>query len=203
MSIVQSIEQLEALYGFPGETSTVKVTPALTPEYRAFVEASPFLALATAGAEGLDCSPRGDAESVLRIADDTTLHMPDRAGNNRIDSLRNIVRDPRVALLFFLPGCVTTLRINGTAEVSIDEQLLESFLVEGKQPRSVVVIHINEVYFQCGRAVVRSELWNPQRFVDPAALPSVGEILAKLSDNRVGGQQYDEEWPERARKTLW
>jgi hypothetical protein len=203
MSTIDSVEQLESLYGFPGETSTVKVTHALTPEYREFVEASPFLALATCGPEGLDCSPRGDMRSVLRIADDTTLQMPDRPGNNRIDSLRNIVRDPRVALLFFLPGCVTTLRINGSACISIDSRVLEAFAIEGKEPRSVIVVHIHEVYFQCGRAIVRSELWNPNRFVDPGTLPTVGEILAKLSDNRLGGERYDEGWPSRSRKTLW
>lgn len=203
MSTVDSIAQLESIYGLPGEASTVKVTDSLIPEYRAFVEASPFVALATCGPEGLDCSPRGDRHRVLEIADDTTLHMPDRRGNNRVDSLRNIVRDKRVALLFFLPGSVTTLRVNGEAHISIDSQLLNAYSVDGKQPRSVIIVHIHEVYFQCGRAIVRSELWNPDRFVDSEKLPTAGEILAKLSDNRVGGEPYDKEWPERARKTLW
>lgn len=203
MATIESIEQLESIYGLPAETSTVKVTPALTPEYREFVEASPLLALATCGPEGLDCSPRGDRNGVLKIVSDSTLHLPDRRGNNRADSLRNIVRDPRVALLFFLPGCVTTLRINGKAQISIDSDLLDSFSVEGSKPRSVIVVEIEEVYFQCGRAIVRSELWNPDHFIDPGTLPTAGEILAKLSDNRVGGKPYDEEWPSRARKTLW
>lgn len=203
MSIIQSVEQLEAIYGLPGETSTVKVTSELTPEYLAFVNASPFMALATCGPEGLDCSPRGDRDSVVRVADSRTVYIPDRRGNNRIDSLRNVVRDPRVALLFFLPGCVTTLRINGRAVVSVDEQLLESLAVENQKPRSVIVVAINEVYFQCGRAIVRSDLWNPERFLDPQTLPTPGEILAKLSNERVGGESYDKEWPTRARCSLW
>ena len=190
MSDIENVEQLEAIYGFPGETSTIKVTSSLTSDYRAFVAASPFLALATSGPEGLDCSPRGDLHEVVRIVDDTTLHLPDRRGNNRIDSLRNIVRDPRVALLFLLPGSGNTLRINGAASVSIDEQLLESFSIEGKRPRSVVVIRIHEVYFQCARAIVRSDLWNPDRFIDTGSVPTAGQILANLSDNRVGGESY-------------
>ncbi len=203
MTSVQRIEQLEAIYGTPGETSTVKVTGTLIPEYRAIVEASPFVALATCGPEGLDCSPRGDSHCVAHVADDKTLYIPDRRGNNRIDSLRNIVRDPRVALLFFLPGCVTTLRINGNAFIHIDSELLSSFAVEGQVPRSVIVVKIQEVYFQCGRAMVRSELWNPDRFIDPKSLPTAGSILAKLSHQRVGGEAYDREWPTRARETLW
>lgn len=203
MTIVQSIEQLEAIYGTPAESSTLKVTNALTPEYRRLVEASPFLALATCGPEGIDCSPRGELGELVRIVDDKTLQLPDRSGNNRVDSLRNIVRDPRIALLFFLPGCVTTLRINGRARVSIDGALLEQFAVNGKSPRSVVVIGIEEVYFQCGRAILRSELWNSERFLSPESLPSAGEILASLSENRVGGESYDREWPTRARNSLW
>lgn len=203
MSKIETIEQLEAIYGSPGESSIVKVTSSLSSDYRAFVEASRFLALATSGPEGLDCSPRGDLREVVRMIDEKTLHLPDRRGNNRIDSLRNIVRDPRVALLFLLPGSGITLRINGAASITTDGQLLESFSVEGKLPRSVVVIHIHEVYFQCARAIVRSELWNPDRFIDADSIPTAGQILANLSDNQVGGESYDRQWPERARKTLW
>jgi uncharacterized protein len=203
MSIIESIEQLEALYGFPGETSTVKVTNKLTQDYRRMIEASPFLALATCGPEGLDCSPRGDRHQVITILDDHTLHLPDRMGNNRTDSLRNIVRDPRVALLFLLPGCGNTLRVNGNAHISVDAKLLESHRVEGKAPRSVIVIQIDEVYFQCARAIVRADLWNPEHYLDASTLPSAGEILANLSEQRVGGASYDSEWPERAKRTLW
>jgi PPOX class probable FMN-dependent enzyme len=203
MSIITSIEELEAIYGFPAETSTVKVTPFITDDYRAFILASPFLTLATSGPEGLDCSPRGDVPGFVRVVDQKTLLLPDRRGNNRVDSLRNVVRDPKVALLFLLPGSGMTLRINGQAQLSIDPELLGSFAVEGKAPRSVMVIHVDEVYFQCARAIVRSELWNPQRFVDPDSLPTPGQILAHLTENRIGGEAYDQEWPERACKTLW
>ena len=203
MTTVTTIEELEALYGQPGETSTVKEADWLTPQYRSLMEASPFVALATAGPEGLDCSPRGDAGQAVRIVDDRTVMMPDRRGNNRCDSLRNIVRDERVALLFLIPGSGTTLRLNGTAHLSIDPDLLASFAVKGQAPRSVIVIGVQRVYFQCARAIVRSELWNPARHVDPASLPTPGDILAVMSQARVGGRAYDEEWPERAAKTMW
>ncbi|MDP1599735.1 pyridoxamine 5'-phosphate oxidase family protein [Phenylobacterium sp.] len=203
MTIITTIDELEALYGQPGETSTVKEADWLTPQYRALMEASPFVALATAGSEGLDCSPRGDAGQAVRIVDDRTVMMPDRRGNNRCDSLRNIVRDERVALLFLIPGSGTTLRLNGTAHLSVDPHLLAWFAVKGQAPRSVIVIAIQRVYFQCARAIVRSELWNPERHVDPASLPTPGDILAAMSQARVGGRAYDEEWPERAAKTMW
>lgn len=203
MSIVTNVAQLEALYGEPNEASTVKVTNHVTAEYRALIEVSPFAALATVGPEGLDCSPRGDAPGFVRVQDARTLLMPDRRGNNRIDSLRNIVRDPRVALMFMIPGSGTTLRINGRAQVSTDQKLCDSFVMEGKTPRSVVVIAVDEVYFQCARAIVRSDLWNPARHIDPKKLPTPGAILAALSDDRVGGKAYDDEWPGRAQKTLW
>src|SRR6201991_1308697 len=154
MSVVATIEQLEAIYGIPGESSTVKVADTITPSYRVLIEKSPFAALATSGPEGLDCSPRGDLPGFVRIHDDKTLMLPDRRGNNRIDSLRNIVRDPRIALLFLIPGSGTTLRVNGRAHLSIDPDLLASFVMDGKAPRSVIVMKIEEMYFQCARAIV-------------------------------------------------
>jgi len=202
-TIICTVAELEALYGIPSEASTVKEVDWLTPHYRAYIEASPFMALATSGPEGLDCSPRGDKPGFVRIHDDKTLMLPDRRGNNRVDSLRNIVRNPRVGLLFLIPGVGNTLRVNGQAHLSIDPDLLNSFAVEDKAPRSVTVIAVETVYFQCARALVRSELWNPERHVDPRSLPSAGEILAALSDNRVGGVTYDREWPGRAAKTMW
>src|SRR5215470_11583423 len=203
MSIVATIEQLEAIYGFPGETSTVKVAERITPSYRVLIEKSPFAVLATSGPEGLDCSPRGDVPGFVRIHDQMTLMMPDRRGNNRIDSLRNIVRDPRVALLFLIPGCANTLRVNGRAQITVDPELLASFRMDGKAPRSVIVITVDEIYFQCARAIVRSDLWNPDRHVDPIFLPTAGQILAEMSGNRVGGEDYDRAWPERARQSMW
>ena len=201
--IVTAVADLEALYGQPAEAATVKEVARITPHYRAYIEASPFVSLATSGPEGLDCSPRGDRPGFVRVHDDKTLMLPDRRGNNRIDSLRNIVRDPRVALLFMIPGVGNTLRVNGRAHLSVAPDLLESFAVEEKAPRSVTVIEVDAVYFQCARALVRSELWNPARHVDPKSLPSAGQILAALSGERVGGETYDREWPGRAAATMW
>ena len=137
MSRITTIEQLEALYGLPGETSTVKEVDRVIPEYAAFIAASPFVALATSGPGGLDCSPRGDLAGFVRVADERTLVMPDRHGNNRADSLRNIIRDGRVGLLFLVPGSGTTLRVNGRAWITTDAGLRESFAVDGKAARSV------------------------------------------------------------------
>jgi uncharacterized protein len=203
MTEVTTIEQLEAIYGFPNDASTVKVADRVTPAYRALMDKSPFVALATCGPEGLDCSPRGDAPGFVRIDDEKTLMMPDRRGNNRIDSLRNIVCDPRIALLFLIPGCGNTLRVNGRAHLSRDAELLASFKVDGKAPRSVIVMTVEDIYFQCARAIVRAELWNPDKRVDPKTLPTPGQILAAMSDNTVGGEAYDREWPDRARQTMW
>jgi uncharacterized protein len=198
-----TIAELEALYGQPVEAATVKEVSRITPHYRAYIEASPFATLATSGPEGLDCSPRGDKPGFVRVHDEKTLMLPDRRGNNRIDSLRNIVRDPRVALLFLIPGVGNTLRVNGRAHLSVAPDLLASFAVDDKPPRSVTVIEVDAVYFQCARALVRSELWNPARHVDPKSLPSAGQILAALSNDRVGGERYDREWPGRAQQTMW
>jgi hypothetical protein len=195
--------ELEAIYGRPVEAATVKEVNWITPHYRAYIEASPYAALATSGPEGLDCSPRGDRPGFVRVHDEKTLMLPDRRGNNRIDSLRNILRDPKVALLFMIPGVGNTLRVNGRAHLSVAPNLLESFAVEEKAPRSVTVIEVDAVYFQCARALVRSELWNPARHVDPKSLPSAGQILAALSGERVGGETYDREWPGRAAATMW
>jgi uncharacterized protein len=151
MAVIATVEQLEAIYGPTNEASIVKVADWITPSYRLLIEKSPFAALATSGPEGLDCSPRGDLPGFVRIHDDKTLMMPDRRGNNRVDSLRNIVRDPRVALLFLIPGSGSTLRVNGSAQVSVEPDLLASFKVDGKAPRSVIVMTVHEIYFQCAR----------------------------------------------------
>jgi len=201
--MISDITELEAIYGVPVLASTVKEVDRITPHYRALIEASPFVALATSGPEGLDCSPRGDTSGFVRVADERTLVRPDRRGNNRIDSLRNIVRDPRVALLFLIPGSGTTFRVNGRAGISIDPALLDSFSVDGHRPRTVIVVSVEAAYFQCARAIVRSELWNPARHVQDGDIPTPGAILASLSDERVGGPTYDKEWPARAAKTMW
>jgi hypothetical protein len=203
MKTIETLEQLEAIYGVPNAASTVKEIDHLNDAYRALIAASPFAALATVGPEGIDCSPRGDAYGLVRVVDDRTLIMPDRRGNNRIDSLRNIVRDPRCAFLFLIPGSGTCLRVNGVAQIVVDPDLLASFAVDGRSPRSAVRLSIEAAYFQCARAIVRSGLWNPERHVAPADLPTPGQILAQLSGGGVGGEAYDREWPERAAGTLW
>lgn len=204
MHTIATLDELEKIYSVaPVPAALVKEQDRLTPQYRALINASPFVVLATSGPEGLDCSPRGDAGAVVRIEDDRTLLLPDRRGNNRIDSLRNIVRDGRVALLFLIPGSGTTFRVNGRAVLSTDPSLLASFTVEDQPPRSVIVIAIERCYFQCARAILRAELWNPARHVDPRSLPSAGEMLAACSSGEVGGEKYDREWPARAAKSMW
>ncbi|MGJ5205486.1 pyridoxamine 5'-phosphate oxidase family protein [Bradyrhizobium sp. HKCCYLR20261] len=202
MSIITTIEQLEAIYGETGLASTAKVADRVTPHYRVMIEKSPFVALATCGPEGLDCSPRGDLPGFIRIHDDKTLMMPDRRGNNRVDSLRNIVRDPRIGLLFLIPGSGNTLRVNGRGHLSTATDLLESFRMEGKLPRSVLVMTVEEIYFQCARAIVRADLWNPDKRVDARELPTPGQILAAMTAD-IDGAAYDREWPERARQSMW
>ena len=203
MKIIETLEELAAIYaGGLTQASVAKVTDYLTPLYREMIEASPFVALATVGPEGLDCSPRGDIGGVVRIIDDRTLHLPDWRGNNRVDSLSNIVRDPRLALMFLVPGSNTTMRINGRGVVTNEEAILSSFEMDGKHPRTVIVITIDEVYFQCARALIRSELWNPETFIDPRHLPTPG-LMLKAATGDFDHEAYDREWPERAAKTMW
>nr|WP_274709313.1 pyridoxamine 5'-phosphate oxidase family protein [Nitratireductor luteus] len=194
---------MEAIYGKPGTASLVKEVDHIIAPYAAFIEVAPFVALATSGPEGLDCSPRGDEPGFVRVHDERTLLMPDRRGNNRIDSLRNIVRDGRVALLFLVPGSGTTLRVNGSARLSVDPALCDSFAVGGKAPRSVVVVHVETVYFQCARAIQRSRLWDAASQAAALGLPTPGDILDTLTSGEINGAKYDQEWPERAAKTMW
>ena len=202
MIIVENLEQLAGLYGEKSEASLIKVTPSLTPEYRRMIEASPFMALATVGPEGLDCSPRGDAGHVIHIENERTLLLPDWRGNNRIDSLSNIVRDPRVGLMFLIPGSNTAMRVNGRAVLRIDEEITHRFEMDGKHPRSVIVITIVEVYSQCARALLRADLWNPEKHRDPSTLPTVGEMLKGIKST-FDQEAYDREWAGRAAKTMW
>jgi len=201
--IVTSVEALERLYGEPFGPSIAKETDRITVHYRAFIEAAPFFALASAGADGLDCSPRGDAPGFVRVADEKTLLIPDRRGNNRADTLRNILHDPRVALLFLIPGCGETIRVNGRAKISTDPALTQSFVVDGKAPRTVIVVTVDRIYYQCAKAIVRSKLWDASRHIDRASLPSAGTILADLTQGRVGGPEHDRAAPERLKATLY
>ncbi|MEM5472414.1 pyridoxamine 5'-phosphate oxidase family protein [Hoeflea sp. AS60] len=202
MTIIKTVAELEAIYGEISEASLIKVSDRLTEGYRKLIEASPLLALATSGAEGLDCSPRGDPGQVMTIRDDRTLVLPDRRGNNRIDSLLNIVRDGRVALLFLIPGSNSTLRVNGRAEISVDADLLASLAMEGKLPRSAIVITIGEIYFQCARALMRARIWDAEAWPDLATLPTAGSLMRELKHD-FDSQTYDREWPERAKTSMW
>jgi len=196
-------QALQALYGEPGQASLAKEVDHIHPHYRAFIEAAPFAVLATSGPGGLDASPRGDPAGFVAVHDERTLVLPDRRGNNRIDSLRNVLADPRVALLFLVPGIGETLRVNGRAEVRIDPDLLERYAVDGKPPRSVLVVRVETVFFQCSRAIVRSGLWDPARQIPRERLPSTGRMLADLSAGQVDGEAYDRELPARVNSTLY
>ena len=203
-NLVRDEAALEALYGASSAGAIAKEIDYIHPHYRAMIEASPFMVLATSGPEGLDCSPRGDpAGSFVQVVDDKTLLIPDRRGNNRIDSLRNIVRDGRVALLFLIPGVGETLRVNGRATISVAPELIGRFPFNGTLPRSVIVVRAENVYFQCPKAIVRSELWNPDKHISRKSLPSTGTILADITAGMVGGEQYDREYPERLRSTIY
>lgn len=187
----------------PGPTSLDKVADHIHPLYRPYIEASPFAVLATLGPHGLDTSPRGDAPGFVQVADAHTLLLPDRRGNQRIDSLRNLVHDPRCALLFLIPGVGEALRVNGRARISAHPGLREQFVVQGQLPASVLVISVASVYFQCARAIKRSGLWDPRTLVDRATLPSPGAILECLSGQSIDGAEYDSALQPRQAATLY
>src|SRR4249919_2969396 len=170
--LITTMEQLQALYGEKNPNSVIKEIDHINGSYRKLIEAAPFVAVATSGPEGLDCSPKGDARGFVRILDNKTLAIPDRPGNNRIDGFRNIVRDPRIALLFLIPGIGETLRVNGRASITTDPKLLGRFTMDGKLPRSMIVVDVETVFFQCSRALWRSKLWEPSSQVERSRLPS-------------------------------
>jgi PPOX class probable FMN-dependent enzyme len=202
--LIRDEATLTALYGESSPAAIAKEVDYIHPHYRAMIEASPFMVLATSGPEGLDCSPRGDPPgSFVHVLDDKTLLIPDRRGNNRVDSLKNILRDNRVGLLFLIPGVGETLRVNGRASISVDPDLIERFPFRGTLPRTVIVVRVEAVYFQCPKALVRSELWNPDRQISRKALPSTGTILADVTAGMINGEQYDRDYPERLRQTIY
>lgn len=201
--LVTTLEQLDALYGKKNPNSIVKEIDHLSDGYRKLIEAAPFVAIATGGPDGFDCSPKGDAPGFVRILDDKTLAIPDRPGNNRLDGFRNILRDPRIALLFLIPGVGETFRVNGRASISIDPDLMESFAVNGKLPRSVLIVHIETAFFHCSKAIVRSKLWSEETKIDRKSLPSTGTILAELSHGELGGETYDREASEKIKAQLY
>lgn len=202
--MITTIEELEALYGEVSPAAQLKVLDHVSEDYGRFIEASPFLVLSTVGPEGVDCSPRGDPKGFVRIGDDRrTLMIPDRRGNNRLDSLRNIVRDPRIALLFMVPGVGETMRVNGSALLTTDMALRESFAIEGKIPACVILVQVREIYTQCQKALARSRLWDPASRIDRSELPSVGQMLQRITSGAFDGAAYDAEYPERLKRTIY
>jgi uncharacterized protein len=200
---ITTIEELDTIYGQPVGAAVVKEIDYISNDYRMFIDKSPFVVIATVGPEGLDCSPRGDPAGFVRVQDNKTVLIPDRRGNNRIDTLRNIVRDPRVSLLFLIPGVGNTLRINGRAEILDDSSLAASFAMAGKPPRTVLSVTADRVYFQCPKALVRSRLWSAEVQIERSALPSTGEILARLSKGTIDAGEYDRAYPSRLKATLY
>jgi uncharacterized protein len=203
IQLITSVEQLEGLYGEPFGPSLVKEIDHVNAHYRAFIEAAPFCTLATSGPGGLDCTPRGDPPGFVKVQDEKTLLVPDRPGNNRLDSLRNLIVDPRISLLFLIPGCGETIRVNGRAVISVELSLRESLAVAGKNPRSVIVVTVERVYFQCTKAIVRSRLWDPAIRIDRKSLPTAGAILACISKGEIGGEAHDRAAPERIKATIY
>lgn len=201
--LLTSVDSLEALYGPATERSLWKEIDFLNADYQAFVAASPFIVLATVGPDGTDCSPKGDAPGFVRLLDTRTLAIPDRPGNNRIDNLRNIVKDGRVSVLFIVPGVGETLRVNGRAVISTEPSLLASFAVGDRLPRTVIVVQVASAYFHCSKAMVRSKIWDSARHVERSALPSTGSMLANLARDGFDADAYDRELPERLKTSLY
>jgi uncharacterized protein len=201
MTWITTLDDLHAHYGTPGRPATVKVTDHLIPAYGTYLTRARFCILTTVGPEGTDGSPRGDEGPVVTILDPRTLALPDWRGNERIDSLRNIVRDGRVSLIFLIPGSNTAIRVNGSARLTADDSLRARFDRDGKLPRTVIVIQIAEVYSQCARALIRSALWTS---VDQSeGLPTVGDMLREITEGAIDGAAYDTDWPGRAAQTMW
>ena len=199
MRKITSVEDLAALYGAPVETSLTKVTPRLTPLYRKWIDAARFVILSTVGPEGTDASPRGDDGPVVRMVDERTLWLPDWRGNNRIDNLRNIVRDPRVSLMFMVPGCNNVVRVNGTAFLTDDRQATEAFVQRGKHPKTVIVVKTEEVYFQCAKALMRSGLWSRN---DADGLPTPGDFVKAVHAD-FDAEAYDTGYEDYAKGRMW
>lgn len=201
--MLTSTEQLEAIYGQPHERAVRKQIPYLNEDYQAMVRVSPLVIIGSAGPDGLDNSPRGDVPGFVQILDERTLAVPDRPGNNRIDTLRNVLHDPRVSLLFIIPGIGETLRVNGTARISVEPGLLERFAVNGKPARTVLLVTVEAAFFHCSKAFVRSDLWNPDRHLKRSALPSAGALHKRLNDGQFDAEAYDREAPARVQASLY
>lgn len=200
---VTSIEQLEALYGTPKGGAVYKEIDYISDHYRAFIEKAPFVVVSTCAAEGLDSSPRGDPAGFVRVVDRHTVLIPDRRGNNRLDTLKNIVRDPRISLLFLIPGVGEALRINGRATITTNPELCASFAINGKAPKSLIRVTAERVYFQCQKALIRSRLWDPAARIDRAELPTAGTIIEALSPEPFDGKAYDDNYPAYMKEVIY
>lgn len=200
MKLLKTIEELEAIYDQANPKSIDKVVKQLSPLYQRWISASKFLIISTVGPEGTDASPRGDDRPIVHIANPTTLWLPDWKGNNRLDSLRNIIRDGRASLMFIVPGCDNVVRSNGTAVLSNDEQLCKHFEKNGKLPKTVIIFKIDEAYFQCAKALMRSKLWTTDN--SDLQLPTAGDFLKEFN-NAFDGASYDRDYPEYAKPKMW
>lgn len=201
--LIDSSDKLANLCGPLTDAAIKKEIDYVHPLYGEYIKASPFFTLASMGPHGLDISPRGDPAGFVHIEDPRTLLLPERRGNNRIDTLRNLVSDPRVALLFLIPGVGETLRVTGHARISVDPALLARFPMDGKLPKCVIVVDVHKVFFQCARAMQRSQLWASRPADTPRPVPTPGAILAALTAGEFDGQTYDRELPARQRATLY
>lgn len=200
---ITTVAELEALYGQASGAAITKEVDYITEQYRVFIEKAPFLVVATCGPEGLDCSPRGDPPGFVRVLDRKRVLIPDRRGNNRIDSLRNLVRDPRLSLLFLIPGVGETLRINGRARILVDPALAASFTINDKVPQTLIEVTVDTIYYQCPKALIRSRLWLSEAQVARSELPSSGQILAGITNNQIDAAAHDAAYPERVRQTIY
>lgn len=200
MDIISETTELEALFDDAVPASLTKVLTRMTPLYQQWIDESGFAILTTVGPEGTDASPRGDKGPVVRIVDDQTVWLPDWRGNNRIDSLRNIVRDDRVSLMFLVPGCNNVVRINGTAQLTADAAVTETFDQKGKHPKVVIVITIGEMYFQCAKAMLRSKLWVSGD--QSETVPTAGEFIREM-DQSFDAESYDGGYVENSKHRMW
>lgn len=178
MTVISSEAELRETYATPGEAASKKLMPRLDKHARAFIALSPFLVIASRGPGGADCSPRGDGPGFVQVVDDRTLLIPDRRGNNLLDTLGNVVADSEIGLLFFVPGVAETLRANGTARIVTEPERLEPLAVRGQVPASALEVAIRQVYFHCGRSLIRAKLWDPETQVGKGGFPSLGRIIA-------------------------
>lgn len=206
MRTIASVEELEGLYGLPFERARLKELDNINDHYRQFIETSPFLVLATRGAKGIDCSPRGDPAGFVRVVDERTIQIPDRRGNRRLDSLRNIIANPLVGIIFLVPNVRETIRLSGQARIVVDKELNASFSINGKPSSSVLAVGVEKVYYQCQKALARSRLWEADSYTDRSELPTAGEmnqVFARMHGVEFDGEAYDRDYPDYMKETIY